>query len=129
MKTLETAELTLNLGNGMDNFTVRGDYEVLEPLAEAAQAYDKAHPVKDTPEPVKPATRPVERSEGEILTGRRAVIAAKLYDLRNRTNMAELLAQKRADERNLAMARKLGLVSTVYCRLHEKELAKLHKLS
>ena len=111
-------------------FTVTGLGEQLEPLAEHIQALEAA-PVPKTHNVASKAGKAVLEASTQPteLTGRRATIAAKLYDLVNGSNMYDLLKQKRQDEADLAMARKLGLMSTVFCQKHERELAKLHRLT
>lgn len=130
MKTIETiqeAELVTSL-NGKP-FVITGPIESVTELYEAAQTDFNAHPVQRTTMGTKVAQTALEHATEPIeLTGRKATITAKLYDLVNGSNMYELLKQKRQDERDLAMARSLGLMSTVYCQKHEKELAKLHRL-
>jgi hypothetical protein len=61
----------------------------------------------------------------ETLTGRRAVVTAKLYDLAHGSNMYDLLLQRRAEERDLAMAKRLGLITADRCIKHERQLAKV----
>lgn len=130
MKTIESsqeAELVTSL-NGKP-FVITGPIESVTELYEAAQTDFNAHPVQRTTTSTKVAQTALEHATEPIeLTGRKATITAKLYDLVNGSNMYELLKQKRQDERDLAMARSLGLMSTVYCQKHEKELAKLHRL-
>ena len=106
-------------------FTINGPYEAVMPIAEAVQAEDARKPVQRATVSTKVAQTAVE---AVTLEGRRATIAAKLYDLANHSNMYDLLKQRRAEERDLAMARRLGLVSTVYCQKHERELAKVRGL-
>lgn len=127
----QPAELTLNLGSGMEHFVVTGDAEAVMPYVEAAQAYDKRHIVKDTAIGRKAVTGALETLTAPIQTGlgRVAVdIKAIAYDKVHGTAMYDLLKQKRDDERNLAFATKLGLVSTTHCAKHSKALAQLKRI-
>jgi hypothetical protein len=109
---------------------ITGIGESLLPIVEAverdyAAQVDKvsAGAIKATQSAPETATEPIE------LTGHRATIAAKLYDLAHGRNMYDLLKQKREDERDLAMAHKLGLITTDRCAKHERQLAQVRGLN
>lgn len=105
-------------------FVITGLGEQLLPIAEAVQAAESAAPVKRrnvASVAVEAATQAPEAPQ--VLSGRRATITAKLHDLVNGTNMYDLLLQKRAEERDLAMAKKLGLITTDRCAKHDRQLA------
>lgn len=126
---MQNAELTYQPTFQDSPMVITGDYEAVESVnndLEALEARLYAQSDKLASKAIKAVqTAPETPTE---LSGRRATIAAKLYDLRYGRNMADLLAQKRQDERDIAMATKLGLLSTteVYCRKHQKVVNKLH---
>lgn len=136
---MKTPELTLNLGQGMEHFVIAGDYEVLEPMAEAAQRYDKANEARRSR---RSRVSHVSRSIGdEVLeapktalkaaTGRLALdLKTVAFDKVHGTDFYSALQQKRADERNLKFATSIGLVSLsdVTCRKHEHAIAKMRGL-
>jgi hypothetical protein len=141
MKTTETlelpdsAELTLNLGTGMEHFVIAGDSEVLQPLADAALAYDKAHQSRPSIEKVHRATnvaKTVLEAPTHVLQhglGRIATdFRTKAFDIVEGTDLYGELQRQRKQERVLGMARKIGIVQTTYCQKHERELAKIRKL-
>ena len=108
-------------------FVIVGDAENVLPIAEAVQREEKEHPVIRTPKLGKRVVEAVRASE-DVLTGRRAVIAAKMHDLRYGSTMYDLLKQKRQEERDLAMAKKLGLIAHDRCAKHERALAQVRGL-
>jgi hypothetical protein len=127
MKTIETsqpiyqeAELTTAI-NGKP-FIITGDPETVTELYKAAEADFSAQTIKDTPKLGKRIVEAVQASDA-VLEGRRASIAAKVYDMVNGSSMYDLLQQKRRDERDLLMAKRLGLITTDRCAKHEKALA------
>lgn len=117
-------ELTVQPDYQASPIVITGNYEAVMPLAEALQAEDARIPVQHASKPRKPATEAVRPSD-EVLTGRRATVIAKLYDIANGTAMYDMLKQRREDERNLAMAKKLGLITTDRCAKHERQLASI----
>jgi hypothetical protein len=132
MKTVETfnpeqeAVLTYVPAFQNSEFVVTGVGETLVPIAAAIQALETAEPAKRR----NVASIAVEavQTAPEALTGRRATIAAKFYDLTHGSSMYDLLMQKRRDERDLAMAKKLGLITTDRCAKHERQLATVRGL-
>lgn len=132
MKTVETsppiyqeAELVTAI-NGSP-FVITGDVETVTELYKAAEADFSAQTVKDTPKLGKRIVEAVQASDA-VLEGRRASIAAKVYDMVNGSSMYDLLQQKRRDERDLAMAKRLGLITATHCAKHEKALASVRGL-
>lgn len=123
----DEAELVIGLPFQATPFTIAGDTEALIPIATAAYKAAERDEARQTrnvaARAVRAAVEPVRSPEDEILTGKRATIKAKLYDIANGTNMYELLLQKRQEERDLAMAKKLGLITADRCAKHEKQLA------
>lgn len=132
MKTVETsppmyqeAELVTAL-NGKP-FIITGDPETVTELYKAAEADFNAQPVNVPSKAGKSAIEAVRTSE-EVLDGRRASIAAKFYDLANGTSMYQLLQERRQQERDLAMAQRLGLITATHCAKHERALASVRNL-
>jgi hypothetical protein len=127
----QEAELTYfpEWNNGQP-FVIRDIGESLLPLATAIQAAEAAPAPRTNKVTSMAGKAAVEAPEvPETLTGRRATITAKLYDLVNGSSMYDLLMQKRRDERDLAMAKKLGLITTDRCAKHEKAVSKLRGLT
>lgn len=108
-------------------FVITGDVETVTELYKAAEADFNAQTVKDTPKLGKRIVEAVRTSE-EVLDGRRASITAKLYDIANGTSMYQLLQERRQQERDLAMAKRLGLITATHCAKHERALASVRGL-
>lgn len=90
-----------------DNFTITGDYESVAPIYEAynKQIGKLATNVVKTPSRASTlVTSTIERAKVDSTT--------LVYDLINHTNFYELIKTKRQYNKNLAMARKLGLISS-----------------
>lgn len=103
--------------------TVSGNADLITELHDAAEiSVREIQKHKVSTAVAKPAVEAVAHAT-DVLEGRRATVAAKLYDFTNKTNMYELLKQKRQDERDLAIATRIGLISTDRCAKHEKTLA------
>lgn len=122
-------ELTYQPDFQAQPFKVVGPYDAVMPIAndlEALQTTEQAQTHKLASRIVKAAQTALE-SPTE-LTGRRATLAAKFYDLRFGTRLYDALIEKRNTERDLAMATRLGLLSIedVSCQKHRKAIAKLH---
>ena len=58
----------------------------------------------------------------QVLVGRTATVAAKLFDLRFGTHMFDALQEKRSTERDLRFAGKIGLFQEEVCAKHRKAL-------
>lgn len=110
-------------------FVISGPIEAIEPLFKAAEAEFNAQPVHTASKVGKASVEAVQSSD-VVLEGRKATVTAKLHDMLYGTAMYDALQQKRADERDLAMATRLGLISLedVSCRKHSAAIAKLHNL-
>lgn len=103
--------------------TISGDADLIIELHDAAEVtVREIQKQKVSTAVAKPAVEAVAQAT-DVLEGRRATVAAKLYDFTNKTNMYELLKQKRQDERDLRVAQKLGLITSTHCAKHEKALA------
>lgn len=130
----QDVELTIQPDFQTAPFVIVGDAEAVLPIAEDAQAYDKAHPVKaqrvghSAVRHTEALQTAVSAKVGSLATRLKTDATAALYDARYKTNMLGLVRERRQQERDLNMARKLGLVSTVYCQKHERELAKVRGL-
>lgn len=110
-------------------FTVTGLGEALLPIAEAVEREQTsrvqnvaAATIKTAQTALETATAPTE------LTGHRATIAAKLHDLRFGTHMLDELRERRAIERDLRFAGKLGLLTDEVCAKHRKALDQVKDL-
>jgi hypothetical protein len=136
MKTKEQpyieAELTTSL-NGKP-FLITGQPEVVTELYEAAIADYDAQPVKATKAVEAPiAAVPVQNQYTDLseLPSRqiaRMKLRSRVYDMVHRTNMTGLLIERINEDRDVAFARSLGLVSVTHCQRHEKAVAKLRQL-
>jgi hypothetical protein len=123
------AELTFIPAFQDTPMTITGVGETLVPIAAAIQAAEAAPAPRTNKVTSMAGKAAVEAPEQpETLTGRRATIAAKFYDLTHGSSMYDLLMQKRRDERDLAMAKKLGLITTDRCAKHERQLATVRGL-
>lgn len=119
----QTATLSTYV-NG-EPFVIKGDYEAVADQLVNADRHLEALQASEARQ-VRKVSGLAGKTAVEaptMLTGRKATIAAKLYDLANGSSMYDLLKQKRREERDLAMAKKLGLITTDRCAKHEKQLA------
>lgn len=108
--------------NNGKTFTINSDYEDVLAVQQVIDTKPADIPVAVQ----KPVTAAQEApQQPEVLEGRKASIMAKLYDIRNGRNMYQLLKEQREAERDLAMARRLGLITTDRCAKHERQLAKI----
>lgn len=130
----QPAELTLNLGTGMEHFVIAGDAEAVLPLAEQAQAYDKANEarrgrVSHVSKHIGSTMLEAPKMAVSGLVGRVGLdIKAKTFDVMNGTDLYGALQQKRKDERVLSMATSLGLVGVTHCAKHERAIAQLKRI-
>src|ERR1700712_35807 len=94
----QPVELHMTLDNGQP-FIVSGAYESLVDVMATTEAYDATLNVRKQKVSVPLVKAVVAAPEQpEVLDGRRATVAAKLYDLTNRTNLYDILKQQRQDE-------------------------------
>jgi hypothetical protein len=116
-------------------FTIRGDYEAVADQLPNADKYvaglmETAPVAVIQPAPAVPNTKPAYEDFNTL--GRSEVLRRKIsawaYDRKNGTTMLDLLNERIADDRNVAMAQRLGLITTVHCAKHEKVVAKLKQL-
>lgn len=116
-------------------FQIRGDYEAVAEQLPRADQYIKTltdnSPVAVV-QPAQPVIAPKPAYEDfntlearEVL---RRKISAWVWDRKNGTNMLDLLNQRIAEDRNLAMAQRLGLISSVHCARHQKAVDKLKRI-
>lgn len=103
---------------------LKADYEAHVPMPTVSHV--------EAPQPA-PAPK-VEYVDFAELSGReiaRKRLSARIYDVLHRSNMSDLLEQKIADDRNVAFATKLGIltVNETYCQKHQKAVAKLGRLA
>jgi hypothetical protein len=126
LDTTQPVELSYTPDFQDSTFTVYGDYEAVEPIASQIQALESA----PAPKRRNVAHKVIEQAQtaSEVLTGHKATVIAKLYDITTGASMYDLLQQKRKDERDLAMAKRLGLITTDRCAKHEKQLAAVRGL-
>lgn len=114
-------------------FVVTGDPENVLPLAEAVQAEEKAGAVKHASHVRKAGQTALETVTAPMQSGLGRValdIKTVAYDKAFGTDFYEALRQKRADERNLRFATKIGLISITdtTCRKHQAAIAKMRGL-
>jgi hypothetical protein len=132
----QEAELTYfpEWNNGQP-FVIRDIGESLLPLAEEIKAAEATAPTRHQtavqPAQQVVATRPAYEdfnalAPREVL---RRKINASWFDLLHKTNMRELLQERIDDDRNVAFARDLGLLSVTRCAKHEKAVSKLRGLT
>jgi hypothetical protein len=128
----EVAELTINLPFQSAGFIIRGQDELLEAMADKYKAQDARditkHVAKAALKPVEAVTRPVADKVGSFTTRIATDLTAGLYDRRNGTQFLDMLKQRRQDEKDMRMARRLGLVTVDRCAKHEKQLAEVRKI-
>lgn len=122
MKSEAQAEFDVHLDFQTAPFVVAGDTQVIQELHKAVVTSEPVHNAVLVP---KAVIQPPEQPQPTILEGRRASLHAKMYDMVNGSNMYQLLQEKRQQERDLAMAHRLGLITTDRCAKHEKQLAHL----
>lgn len=104
-------ELTINPDWQSQPFVITGNAEAVMPLAEAAQAHDKALPVHRAPKAgnklIQAATQATEGFAGRLAVNVKTVA----YDKIHGTSMYEQLRQKRSDERDVRFAASIGLLT------------------
>ena len=101
---------------------VTGDLEVVQDVA-AVIGRDIDRSNKVLPKLAKTAVEAVQTPQ--VLVGRTATVAAKLFDLTHGTDVYAELQERRRAERLLAMKLKLGLLTANRCAKHERLLAKV----
>lgn len=116
-------------------FVITGQYEaVADQLANADKyvAELAALATETVVQPAQPAETPKPVYEDfnslaprEVL---RRKISAWVWDRKHGTTMLDLLNERLADDRNVAMAQKLGLITTVHCAKHQRAVDKLKQL-
>jgi hypothetical protein len=109
-------------------FTVTGIGESLLPIAEAIE-HSQPLVTETAPQapvtPVQTQNQYIDMSELGSRQIARKKLTARFYDLTHRTNMYGLLVDRINEDRDVAFARGLGLISTTHCLKHEKAVSKL----
>lgn len=134
INTEQDAELVLNLGTGMEHFTITGDPEILQPMADEAMAYDRRHPVGKPAVSHVEAPKTVSSPQPEYLsladlderTAARRALKAFGHDIvtLGRTRLYRQFKEKLHAEQDAKVMMELGIVDAVHCRLHERVVAK-----
>lgn len=111
-------------------FTIRDVAANLAPLAEELIKQDERRQVApkavETPKAVpKPELAYVDFSALPSRQIARMKVSAWLYDRQHKTDMLALLNERIDNDRDVAFARGLGLLSVTRCQKHEKAVAKL----
>src|SRR5690348_15497807 len=108
-------------------FTISGDYEAVADQLPKADEYIKTlqtMPIVSHVEPTvaveppKPAYEDFATLEPREVLRRK--ISAKIWDMTHGSNMYGLFTEKLEDDRNVAMAQRLGIISSVHCLKHQK---------
>jgi hypothetical protein len=130
------AELTTYIPGQDTPLIVRGDAELIEEGYRRQLVREATAPtVREVPKPVEAPQAPIAVQNQYIdmsaLPGReiaRMKLRSWFYDRQHKTNMYGLLIDRINEDRDVAFARNLGLLSTTHCAKHEKAVAKLRQL-
>ncbi len=125
-----TAELHTEFGGRP--FVIAGDAEAVLEQAERLQSLVGRMAITPAVKPVEAPRIAPKPQDGYIDTSTlhprelvRRKLAARMYDLVHRTDMHGLLQEKINEDRDVAFARKLGLITTTHCQKHAKAVAEL----
>jgi len=117
--------LTINPDWQTKPFQISGVAETILPYAEAVQALDRSHPVKHTAQLGRTAVAAPESAVAPILEGRRASIAAKVFDVIYHDTSYQELKARRLAEKRLQHRIRIGTIVSDRCAKHERLLAKV----
>lgn len=105
---------------------IRGEAEAVLAVAATVPPVSRVE-APQTAETPKPAPTPTLEYKVAYAgaTAAKARLRARVYDLLHGSNIHGLLVERQNEERDLAMARSLGLVGTTHCAKHERALKEL----